>query len=411
MTPTPSSHTTSGAPMPPMPLVTASHSGRSAASSTAPPSSAREILLIWFNGTGTPMEDMAPLLTHLHLSPSQMQSISGLGTEDNLISSKALSSNSNLHSTGSWFDPTSYTLFNTILGTKDTTAGYAERNQFASINAVFNTIDKISTSSSSNIELIIGGHSRGAAAGIIGFLSSLLEAISKDKSFRESPLYKKVKKIHVISVDPVAGQRGNDLTGGEDIRIDQLYKSIQSKFENTSLISTTLYQARFDCRDEFKADDKWLNYLKANYNFVTATSTNPSFRYYIAGFRHSIMIYPNDGELSKSLYANTQVTPLNLLINIINDIVGNTNTAQTIFDQLIALEKETVFNLKLYPLGYPKLSYATSVDGYSAIEKALSKIYVFTGTSLVDTVKDKPDSILVSSTPVNNRYTFYFFNK
>lgn len=389
-------------PVTPTVTAPAAHVSAPTATPVTSPNTEREILLLWFNGTGTPAEDMAALFTHINLPPSQMQSVSGLGTTENTTASQQTTSQS-------WLNPSSYWIFNSLLGVKDTVSGYSERNQTASVNAVFDTVGKIATSKSTNIELIIGGHSRGAAAGILGFLASLLEAINKDTSFKTSPLFQKVKKMQIIAVDPVPGPSGNDLMGATSIA--DLYKSIQTKFENDSLIDTTLYTARFDCRDGFKADGDWLSYLNTNYHFPTAASTNPNFKFFISGFRHSIMIYPNDGNLPKCLYGNANVTPIKLLENILNDIINNTHTATNTFNQLIALEKDTVQNLKAYPKGYPSLDKATSITGYSTVEAVQKVGEVVTGSnkSLVNVIAETSD--LSSTTPVNNRYTFYFLNK
>lgn len=360
-----------------------------------------EKFLVWFSGTGTPIQDMTPLMSNVNLPDTNKNIISGLGTTGNSQASQPMTSSS-------WLNPKSYTIFQQFANKYYTLMGYSEENQLASImGAVTNTLEKITTSQSQSIELIIGGHSRGAAAGILGFLSSFVAAIQADSSFSTSPLFNKVKKIHVVPVDPVPGPNGNDLMGFSTIQ--DLYGQLKTAFNNQNLIDTTLYSARFDCRDGFKFDNNWFLFLNGKYDFNGAKSTDPLFKFYAAGLRHSIMIYPQDGGLQSSLYTDANVTPIKLLENILNDIINGTTTAPALFNQLIALEKATIARIKVNPTAPPNILQATSMSGYSTPEWIASTLHISGGTSLKDVVAQQTN--LVNHVPINNRYTFYYFNQ
>jgi len=362
---------------------------------------ATEKFLIWFNGTGTPIADMAPLMNTINLPATHRTMVSGLGTTGNSEPSLAMTSSS-------WLNPKSYSVFKHFANTYYTLLGYSEENQLASIMAaVTNSLENITTSQSDEIELIIGGHSRGAAAGILGFLSAFMAAIKADANFSSSPLYHKVKKIHLVPVDPVPGPKGNDLMGFSSIH--DLLAQLKTAFNNTALFNIVLYSARFDCRDGFKSDNNWFLFLNRHFNFSTATTTQDNFKFYIGGFRHSIMIYPQDGNLEQSLYTDASITPIKLLENILNDIIAGTTNASATFNQLIALEKATIERIKSNPTANPELLKATSMSGYSTPEWIASTLHVSSGTSLKNVVAQQ--SNLVNHIAINNRYAFYYFNK
>lgn len=266
--------------------------------------------LIWFCGTGTSKEDMGTAGAGSPEVETVLKGqyydyclvIDGVGTAESAKQTIEMNGLGK-YNPQRWFQASKEMIF-----------GYEEANQLNSIDQTFAFFEKLKTvKKKQSVNLIIGGHSRGAAAGIVGFLCSLLAELKEDKQAKDSPFFQAVKTVTIVAVDPVAGPKGNDLMGIKNLNakkqnLSDILNEIEEFGSRKGLFKVVLYAARFDVREEFKFDDLWYRFNENRGPFADR------FFFYCAGFRHSSMIFQGD-ELSE-LYPPQQ-GPIHLLKTIL----------------------------------------------------------------------------------------------
>ncbi|WP_433831261.1 hypothetical protein [Flavobacterium anhuiense] len=353
-------------------------------------------LFLWYSGTGTEAENMRDFFNIAETDTIKVEYINGLGTKGNLSATKTL-----LDKKPSYLDG----IFDLWNQTKTLAFGSEEHDQLAQIEHFFNIINKID-SNDKEVELIIGGHSRGAAVGILGFIASLRETCKRD-SFENSP----IKKITFIAVDPVPGSSKvrnleflgskNDLLGFETIEGENKIKSaldfIAAKSKKPNLFKVIYFPARFDARNEFKADQYWLDFYESQRNSLSVANPKNNepvieTKFYIAGFRHSAMVDKND-EISE-LYDAVNC-PTNLLKEIVKHELEISNSdLNAIQKGIIKIETNALLNLASNVKNL-KLTERTTKNSYNSIP--------YEGESLENIIKNNS---LTSTIRTNNRYLY-----
>lgn len=361
-------------------------------------------LFLWYSGTDTEAVTMREFFNITQTENIKVDYIDGLGTIENLSATQKLKGNKT-----SFFD---------LFYIKKTAAfGSQEKDQIAQILHTFEIIDKINDDDT-EVELIIGGHSRGAAVGILGLIASLYETC-KTHSFKDSL----VKKITFIAVDPVPGSpevlglsalgSKNDLLGFETIQGENKIKTaldfIASKSEKPNLFKVIYYPARFDARNEFKGDDYWLKFYQTQIEnskieeqkIKKSQSDEPVIetKFYVAGFRHSAMVDKNE-EISE-LYDEVNC-PTNLLKEIVNQEIGLSKVSVNAIQKSVKKTEHTAISSIANCAKLENLISRTNKGAYST-SIALS------GYSLQKKVEEftKKDSFTVKlskETQINNRY-------
>ena len=281
----------------------------------------------------------------------------------------------------------------------DTVTGYKEREHLVDAENFFKVLEKIEQSEQET-ELTIGGHSRGAAVGLTGFLAMFLAAARQDKNVKDSSPWALVSKINIIAVDPVQGSQ----TGSEDTNdmmgllpeqtVDSIIKEIeQLLFQGKPVFHITVYTARFDARKEFCLDSRWQEWIDANKGSLMENQDRAEL--YVAGFRHSSMVCAED-EITEIYEENS---PRGLMKEIIKASGSNRSDHEmyykTLKNQEIALLKE----LKDGP-GSQNLADRTTLSSYGSQKIALH------GKSLKDVVEQAGD-IPDPDYKYEGRYVFY----
>lgn len=350
-------------------------------------------LFLWYSGTGTTAEHMRNFFNITASDTIKIAYVDGLGTENNRTESQTLSNNQ----TGSWTEWLMGFFRKTEL-LHDQAYGYKEKHQLAQLEHYFKLLEEIDPEKDNHVELIIGGHSRGAAAGVLGFITALYSCCKEGNTLEGSP----IKKIRILGVDPVPGTKGNDLLGLESETAEfkknpilNMLNFIESSSKKENLFSVIYYAARFDARNEFKADDYWLNFYKSQ-----LLNKQIDTEFYIGGFRHSAMVFEDD-EIS-SLY-NGNARPTALMKELVKRELGlPCANIVTLYNGLTATELTALSNLAS-DTGNTTLINRTNKSSYGSASVA------YTGSSLQEIVKKitangTKKSELNKANLINNRY-------
>ncbi|MCI5211108.1 MAG: hypothetical protein D3910_20500 [Candidatus Electrothrix sp. ATG2] len=342
-------------------------------------------IMIWFCGTGTKQKSMEFFFGDQKFN--ELLVVDGVGTKENNEKSQKMADRS-------WYNPSRW--FFSV--TRTQVKGYKEEHQLSSADQfMWAVIEKLEKYHDKEVHLIIGGHSRGAAGGIIGLITSLYASCKIHKSVSDHLLFKKVKKITLLPVDPVAGPKGNDRLGfttlhEEEKKISYLLNYIEKKSGMNKLFNIVLYTARFDARNQFKLDDVWHQFQTKPEEFVTR------LQYFIAGFRHSAMVDCAD-ELT-DIYGSS-ATPMVLLKEIISQLSGNAQVNPNKTFKTIALTEKALMDRLRVRKEPQKLYEKTKHQSYD-----YGKI-VYSGDSLY-TILSRRAKTNLTKTPENNRYLEYF---
>ncbi len=370
-------------------------------------------VLIWLCGTGTPAAAAEHLFEGQYYDEKHL--ISGVGTKENVLKAKEngvkdlMGANANAGITtkiSAMVDYVAATLYAPIVATKDIVLGYREHHQISQLFQIAEVIEGLAKYDDNEVHLIIGGHSRGIADGMLGFLTSLYLHCTQRPNPDQHLFFKKANRVSLIAVDPVNGAELQDMIGGmvdrNDImgfdelpwdqrKISHLLHTMERATGKPGLFDVVLYTARFDARDEFLLDKYWLEFLEDIKRGVGYTGT---FKYYVGGFRHSAMVSKND-ELTE-LYVNEENddSPVVLLRHILMDVKGNTTSADLAYSNLAA--KEMALMDELVNQGQPVLQGKTHTKSYSWAEMLTSY-----GKPLETILAENKD---VANPLVNNRY-------
>lgn len=315
-------------------------------------------LFLWYAGTGTTAEHMKNFFNITSSATIKTAYVDGLGTAKNREESQ-LAGN---YKTNSWTEWFMGFIKKTELG-HDQIYGYKEKHQLAQLEHYFKLLDEIDPVKDKEVELVVGGHSRGAAVGLLGFITALYASCKSGQTLKGSP----IQKIKIIAVDPVAGHKGNDILGLEtekafkDNPILYMLNYIAASSGKKNLFKVIYYSARFDARDEFKSDNHWLKYAESQ-------RVNPQIEtnFYIGGFRHSSMVF-NEEEITQ-LYPNT-ACPTILLKEIVKcelQLVQE-NITGVIQEDIQKIERLAIHNIALGK-GNPVLIKQTNIKAYGLVE-------------------------------------------
>lgn len=350
-------------------------------------------LFLWYSGTGTAAEHMRNFFNITASDTIKIAYVDGLGTENNRTESQTLSNNQ----TGSWTEWLMGFFKKTEL-LHDQAYGYKEKHQLAQLEHYFKLLEEIDPKKDKDVELIIGGHSRGAAAGVLGFITALYASCKEGNTLEGSP----INKIRILAVDPVPGEKGNDLLGLEKETTEfkknpilNMLNYIASSSKKENLFKVVYYAARFDARDQFKADDYWLNYYKSQ-----LLNKQIDTEFYIGGFRHSAMVFDDD-EISALYTGNAR--PTALMKELVKRELGLAYAnITTLYNGLTATETTALSNLA-NNAGNATLISRTTNSSYGAAS------VVYTGSSLQEIVKKittngTKKSELNKANLINNRY-------
>lgn len=357
-------------------------------------------LFLWYSGTDTTAESMRNFFNIAETDSIKVEYINGLGTDGNLEATKILQDKK----------PSTNGFLDSILKKITAAFGSIEPDQLAQIEHFFKITENLK--SDEEVELTIGSHSRGAAVGILGLIASLY-ASCKYCSFEDSP----IKKITFIVVDPVPGTPRlfgikipgikNNLLGFETIGGENKIKTaldfIATRSKKPNLFKVIYYPARFDMRNEFKADQYWLDFYEnqcKNLNIVNPKNDKPVIKtkFYIGGFRHSAMVDKTE-EISE-LYDEINC-PTNLLKEIVYQELEISNSdLNAIQEGIIKTENDVlalVSNIKNL-----KLTERTTKDSYPLGIKAEKILY--SGESLEQIIRDRAKNNFHKINKKNNRY-------
>ncbi|QGK74466.1 hypothetical protein [Flavobacterium sp. SLB02] len=362
-------------------------------------------LFLWYSGTDTTAESMRNFFNITETDTIKVEYINGLGTEGNISKTNTLQNNDAANEPGLINKFTNY-----IYKLYTRAKGAQEHDQVAQIEHFFKITEN--TNSDEEVELIIGGHSRGAAVGILGLIASLYETC-RLSSFENSS----IKKITFIAVDPVPGSSKvlgssalgskNDLLGFETIGGENKIKTaldfIATRSKKPNLFKVIYYPARFDMRNEFKADQYWLDFYEnqcKNLNIVNPKNDKPVIetKFYIGGFRHSAMV--NKTEEISELYDEINC-PTNLLKEIVyHELEISNSDLNAIQEGIIKTENDVlalVSNIKNL-----KLTERTTKDSYPLEIKAEKILY--SGESLEQIIRNRAKNNSAKINKKNNRY-------
>ncbi|MDB9519431.1 hypothetical protein PN466_21030 [Roseofilum reptotaenium CS-1145] len=352
-----------------------------------------ERILVWFCGTGTKESEQKKEFGDTIDGYSTSFFISGVGTDEMKNDVLELNDESGFfESINPWRK--------TRLSTTAMIKGYQEEEHLIGSLTIFKVLEIMKDQD--KVELTIGGHSRGAAVGIIGFLTTLLAAAESDNY---TQLWACVSNIHIIAVDPVQGRQEekddtNDMMGlPANWSVDRVIQQIQDKlFGGKSVFTVTVYTARFDVREQFRLDSRWEQWIETNKDSIL--QNKGSAELYIAGFRHSSMVCAAD-EITE-IYR--ECTPRGLMKQILKTDVtriereGYYKTLRDTENSMLKTLKENPNDPKL-----KKLVERTELSSYK-LGKIFSWLKKYTGTPLADLVKDNP---IDPDFKYARRYVFY----
>ncbi|MCI4032499.1 phospholipase [Dickeya dianthicola] len=266
-----------------------------------------EKILIWFCGTGTTKQDF---LANVEISGfSAVVAIDGIGTAAMLTKTQALAKRA------SWGG--SFVGMSETLGVLyDQVNGYDDRAGVVTLDSLFPLVDYLKTLK--EYQLVVGGHSRGAAVGLTEFLAELYHLAVQNQA---AGVWANAKTIRLVVVDPVQGQQDSDKDTNafnailKDKTLAQILAELETKwFGGREVFDTLVYSARYDARSSFAFDSRW-------YRFITeqmGKQAGPAKRakLVMAGFRHSAPVSKED-EIS-ALYQGKGVAPIAFLQQLVS---------------------------------------------------------------------------------------------
>ncbi|WP_378187018.1 hypothetical protein ACE939_01565 [Aquimarina sp. W85] len=304
-------------------------------------------IFIWFSGTSSKAKKAKEVL--------QIASLEKQGVEvlilDGVGTNKMTNSEENywIHTKKSVFSP----VIRPVINLKRLITGYRESTHISQHDQIIKFIDQIESNSENKgkkFDLLIGGHSRGAAVGLKSYLANLetqLDRLENNENNKNSKsIFMNLGKLDFMVVDPVAGEMKNDYMSGQhkslietsinDI-IDNIKTSLQEINKNKNLKVTGIsYNARYDKRKAFKLDEDWKPFFKSK-------DKNYQKEVFVAGFSHSSMV-----SLKKSILYEENESPRDLLVKIIKQRLGFVSLEETkeLARKLDKIEYDLVFNLR-----------------------------------------------------------------
>jgi len=135
--------------------------------------------------------------------------------------------------------------------------GYKEKNQLVGRNNFLMHLNKL-YEQKGDIDLVLGGHSRGADEGVIGDLACLvatLEALPGNSPFRD-----RIKNLSIIFADPCPGLFKNDKLGAENIEVKDLMRRLRAQLPNTT-VHVTVANSKIDTLNGLTLSEKTEGYV------------------------------------------------------------------------------------------------------------------------------------------------------
>ncbi|WP_070972016.1 hypothetical protein [Vibrio sonorensis] len=358
-------------------------------------------VLVWFSGTGTEAEKQieeigfdVTLFDHIMVS-------SGVGTAELRQMAEKLTKKdkSVLERLFSATEKTGVLL--------DKIEGYKERENIVSALQVFETIDYLNAlPNDEHVEMVLGGHSRGAAVGLVTFLATLNEQARYSVNEEGDTCWSKVSEIQLVPVDPVAGkQAGSEDTNDmlnlpNDYPMSALLSDIENNlFQGREVFQVKVFCARFDARDEFRFDSRWFEFIQTSQSLARPVTVMS------AGFRHSSMVDIEDELLP--LYADIDTSPIQLLRSIIE---GNSlESIQNDIELIRGVELSFINRLARGKLTEEDqfIEKRTRTDSYisDGIFGRWLSDHIYNGESLMTILHDHAE-LLNEDFHINRRYLF-----
>jgi len=339
-------------------------------------------VMIWFSGTGTTAQDMLPFLQDEVLLKSLDAAIilEGVGTQAMAKAKIAAKPFNNIFNKGFQF------LFGKYI---DQVKGYSPADNELSIDNFFAVINLIEQMQDDNIELVIGGHSRGAAVGMVCLLASLYQQVLLQKSGFENSYLQKISRIHLVAADPVSGkQPGDEITNDmmgltKDIKLSQLLSEIERLvYQGKPIFHISVFAARFDARNEFAFDSRWKEFIDEQ--IIQTAVFSLRAKLFIGGFRHSEMVQPD--QALAALYPSLAVHPQQLLRQIISNVGQAEQLQRNLREHELALMRDIEHQ--------PVLQSRTRHSAYLKTE--LGSYLAFSGDSLQQVLQRVPAAIEVN---------------
>ncbi|SLM63264.1 MULTISPECIES: hypothetical protein [Dickeya] len=266
-----------------------------------------EKVLIWFCGTGTTQQDF---LSNVEISGfNTIVAIDGIGTAAMLTKTQVLAKRETW--TGTFAD-----MSNKLGVLYDQVNGYDDRADVVTLNSLFPLVDHLQTLN--EYQLVIGGHSRGAAVGLTEFLAELYQLAGLNQA---PGVWAKAKTIRLVVVDPVQGQQDSDKDTNafnailKNKTLAQILAELESKwFGGREVFETFVYSARYDARSSFAFDYRWYHFITEQMGKVAGPAKRAKL--VMAGFRHSAPVSKED-EIS-ALYQGKGVAPIAFLQQLVS---------------------------------------------------------------------------------------------
>ncbi|MFM2476855.1 hypothetical protein [Celerinatantimonas sp. MCCC 1A17872] len=373
-------------------------------------------LLVWFCGTGTQTKDMEFLYTNSEFDKSYI--IDGVGTK------------TMTHRENTLKESETWGLKSWVNSTRNLVFGYTEETTIVGIDTLIDTLvsdlERLATSKE-QVDLVIGGHSRGAAVGLVTFLASLNEQVTFDiksanVSDKECPQseessWRVVKSLRIIAADPVSGRQidsedTNDMFGvSPDMKLDDLLLCLRhSLFSQVEQFQVYIYSARFEVRNAFRFDSRWFDFVDKIKEDNQSKIVDAHLL--IGGFRHSAMVSQSDeltelyDDLEPDLFMNDlniqKASPISLLYCLV--LGADEASIEHIYTQLRNRELLIIDNINDDSAISKLLMEKTKTSSYKYFN---FDYFGFFGKSLSEYMKELPTAVNEKANVfINNRYLF-----
>jgi hypothetical protein len=290
----------------------------------------KDKFLIYFSGTGTVKKspEQAFEMDKMRAAGVKVMVINGVGTMPDAKASREMRSGPEPQNPGIVTN-----IVNGVAGafngtrdasksTRDKLLGYDQTTQLVQQNEAIKAISSLDKPT----DVVVAGHSRGAAVGVKGFIAELyaLSEVAKKEGgdLSNGPFMENIESLHFIPIDPVPGPEVNDKLGAQDLqvedRVTHMFNAISERAENPDLISTTVINARHDARTPFSLDPEWGKFIENN--------EGNKCEVHAMGFQHSTMVKTSDPD--PTIYPDPDITPKTVAAAIIGNKLGLVDSAE-----------------------------------------------------------------------------------
>lgn len=214
--------------------------------------------------------------------------------------------------------------------------GHTKKTQEAQVQSLADKLEKLK----SPVDLVLGGHSRGAAAGVIGFLAYLAK-LKSDNPVKFNAIFENIKHIRVIGADPVQGPFPNYLYGiekklGKEDLIHNILEEITPESRDINeFFDISIILPRLDPVKQLIIDKNWQEFI---------TNHPKSCQKYYLGISHGAFMQKNKAVERWYVRSNgSKVTPNEVFRSFIKKKLLPSRNADVSFEKKYARlqEKET----------------------------------------------------------------------